>query len=311
MSIKLFENLSNRLRNENDLSDITWAFCETSHLFKSDFIYFFFPELESKNIINFERERSQNNSRADFYLKDNENNVYIIEAKIYDNNHHFEQYCETYEIDKKHLGYILNYEHNKENFETKTWTQLYEYLSIKKENLITDEEKNLYESYLAYLKNVCNIIHIYKRITLGSMYDLFTFSELLKRQLTFQKDNLKVEIYSRKLNDIRSGYDIKISKNNLIPDIWIWVGIYYNVENPIICFEIWNNEGWGKPFFEKIKLSSNNFNHNYSKPPYFEDDCYYFEMSDYSSNQFSNALHLEEQAMILNKFINEVIEFYE
>lgn len=42
--IKLFlENLSYRMFKENDVSDITWALCNTSPRFRDYFLHYFFP----------------------------------------------------------------------------------------------------------------------------------------------------------------------------------------------------------------------------------------------------------------------------
>ena len=50
-----FSFLSNRLRKENHLSDITWALCCTNEQFKNYFIKYCFEE-NIENIVTFERE---------------------------------------------------------------------------------------------------------------------------------------------------------------------------------------------------------------------------------------------------------------
>ena len=306
----LFENLSYRFRNENDLSDITWAMCQTCESFKEDFLKFFFPKIDIKAITEFEREKSAGDSRADFYVNSN-GLTYIIECKIYDTNHHFEQYCETYDIPCERLGYIMNYNFSKSGFSTKTWSELYDYIE-KRELPENSIEQDLYNAYLAYLKNVCSIVKINKVMNINGMYDLYCFSEVLKSLLHRETENFKSEIYSRVLKDWRAGYNIKISptKSNL-QEIWIWVGVYYNNPKPFICFEIWNNDGWGKPFFQIIdERGVNDFNTVYSKKPYFDKHCYYFETSEKFDIEFEEAKEVEMQKDVLSKYINEIIEFY-
>ena len=64
-----FETLSFRLKNENDLSDITWAMCLSCESFRNDFLHFFFPEMVIDKNISIEREVSENDSRPDFLIE--------------------------------------------------------------------------------------------------------------------------------------------------------------------------------------------------------------------------------------------------
>lgn len=154
---QFIENLSYRFRSENDLSDLTWTMCQTSDKFQFIFLKFFFPffKKDCSNIY-IERERTNDDSRPDFVLEYN-NQTFVIENKIEDRNHHFEQYLKTFKIDTDHLGYIANYKIVKTGFVTHTWKELYLYL----EQHIPLEEKTLWEAYLRYIRNVCNI-YIYR-----------------------------------------------------------------------------------------------------------------------------------------------------
>src|SRR5690554_3612780 len=134
MLTKLFDNLSAKFRNENALSDITWVMCETSETFRKLFLKFFFPNDEFNNILEFRREYSLADSRPDFFIK-NGSDIFLIEVKIYDTKHHFDQYTDAFNIPKSHLGYITNYNLWQNGYSVKTWKVFYEYLDIKKENL--------------------------------------------------------------------------------------------------------------------------------------------------------------------------------
>ena len=116
----LFSNLYYRFSKENDLSDITWVMCQTSESFQELFLNFFFPDICFNNIQSFTREFSREDSRVDFYIENN-GNTYIIECKINDKNHHFEQYTNAYNIKNECLGYITNYQYSKSGFNIKTW----------------------------------------------------------------------------------------------------------------------------------------------------------------------------------------------
>jgi hypothetical protein len=55
---KFFRKLSERLNKENNLSDITWALCESSEQFKNLFLEYCFDDEKIVNIDLFTREYS-------------------------------------------------------------------------------------------------------------------------------------------------------------------------------------------------------------------------------------------------------------
>ena len=64
--IKLFlENLSYRMFKENDVSDITWALCNTSPRFRDYFLHYFFPEMQVEKNVILDREISKDDSGVD------------------------------------------------------------------------------------------------------------------------------------------------------------------------------------------------------------------------------------------------------
>ena len=161
-----FLNISQRMRNENDLSDITWAMTQTSDKFLTEFLRFFFPKDEFDEI-ELIREYAQGNNRPDFYFKSGKD-VYLIECKIWDDHQHFDDYIKEFGIPHKRLGYITNYTLNKPGFTVKTWTELYKYL--KKQ--IPPEEAPLWNGYLVYLQKVCNIYIPTKPMNTKGMYSV-------------------------------------------------------------------------------------------------------------------------------------------
>ena len=80
-----FKYCSGKFYKENDLSDITWAICRSSSFFKDSFLHFFFPDMNIKKDISMEREKSEDDSRPDFYIN-NGGEIYLIENKINDKN---------------------------------------------------------------------------------------------------------------------------------------------------------------------------------------------------------------------------------
>ncbi|MCX8080292.1 MAG: hypothetical protein N3F09_03540 [Bacteroidia bacterium] len=303
-----FEILSERKRSENDLSDITWALCLTSHSFQSLFLKFFFPDTEFLNITRFEREKSECDSRPDFLIENN-GLIYLIECKIYDRNHHFEQYASTFKIPNERLGYITNYKMTQDGFSVKTWEELYDHVT---NNLPESEnEKALWTGYLKYLKSVCGIIKITKKMDLKGMYSLYLFTELLKKLVNRTETNFELRYYSNK--NIQSGngisgcyFEIKYS-NDIIKTTWAWVGIYFERENPLICLGFENKHGWGKPVYDIIDKHLDKIEKDeYYTKPYHEDEAIWFELTDAKHKEF-DSIDLEGQIQLIKNFMDRVI----
>lgn len=110
-----FWALASRMYKENALSDITYALLEADESFRKFFLDFFFKEeqLNGKDV-SVAREYVIGDSRPGFWIR-SEKEVYLVEFKIYDEKHHFEQYRKILETEgsKKRpwsrLGYIANY----------------------------------------------------------------------------------------------------------------------------------------------------------------------------------------------------------
>lgn len=154
-----FESMAERLTNENDLSDITYALCKTDNDFRKFFLEYCFEEaVDTDNLI---REYADEGSRPDFYFIGRDNNEYLIEVKIYDRNQHFDQYNKQFPNAK--YAYISNYILNDEDlceadkralplWKLKTWFDYYKKLS---ESAIKD--KDLVVGYLSYLGEVIHV----------------------------------------------------------------------------------------------------------------------------------------------------------
>lgn len=300
--------LSERKRSENDLSDITWALCLSSHSFQSLFLNFFFPDTEFINIARFEREKTKGDSRPDFLIENN-GIIYLIECKIYDKNHHFEQYTSTFNIPNERLGYITNYKMTQNGFTVKTWEELYDHVT---NNLPESEnEKALWTGYLKYLKSVCGIIKISKKMNLTGMYSLYSFTELLKKLVSRVETNYELRYYSNKNIQAGNGisgcyFEIKYS-NDIIKTTWAWIGIYYERENPLICLGFEDKQDWGKPVFEIIDKQLDEIEKDeYYTQPYREDGAIWFELTDEKHKEFDST-DLEGQIQIIKIFIDRVI----
>lgn len=307
---RFFSNLSWRFNNENDLSDVTWTLCYTSETFKYLFLRFFFPNVIFDKINSFTRELTKDDSRADFVI-DNDGKLYVVECKISDKNHHFDQYVRAYDIPKENLGYIVNYYHYEPGFEVKTWEQFYDFIDT---NLPEDEsEKSVFEGYLEYLRNVCGIIKITNKMDLKGIYSLYGFNQILKSVINRGSDYFDLTYYNTDFKESYYGYKFKVEdkSNNIIKkgDIWLNVGVWFNLEDPVITIGVWDRNGWGKLFADEL-AKEKEYKHIYTRKSYFEDSTYYFEGSDRFYIEFKNAENPDEQKKVLCHFVDEVVEFY-
>ena len=307
--------MASRLRNENDLSDITWAMCESSAKFNSDFVKFFFADVDAKNIY-LEREKSNDDSRPDFYFECNEL-TYLIECKIYDTNHHFDQYIKKFKIKPEQLGYITNYQHIEEGYVVHTWTELYQYLE---NHIPNNKERDLWQGYLDYLKEVCNIYIPTKPMKLEGMHSLYTFYKSLDEVFCCDEENYKSYLYDSKRDTHGGGnrylsprdgvfgkyFEIKF-KGNRNKTAWGWMGVYFRDEEPTIYIAFSNQEGWGKPIFEKINPILDQFcKGKYTSEPYEDSGSIWFEFL--KNKEFDSKSDVDKQIKLLRLFFKEVMD---
>ena len=197
MIIKLLDSMAMRLKGENNLSDVTWAFCETSQTFKRLFLSFFFEEIgQYADDIYIERERQCGNNRVDFFFEHDGQN-YIIENKIDDRCQHFGEYDKAFGVKPERFGYIMNYNDFQWNglsrkdyagrgYQIRTWESFYDYLeAAKTEEEMSEEEQKLILSYQTYLTNVCNIVKIKQPMKLSALSGLMSFFQLLNKKVLY------------------------------------------------------------------------------------------------------------------------------
>lgn len=304
--------VAQRLRNENDLSDITWAMCQTSKAFRTLFIKFFFPE-ESFDEVDLQREVADDDCRPDFLFY-SQGKTFLIECKIGDRNHHFDQYIKHYGIPKEQLGYITNYPLIQDGFRLHTWAEFYN--SVEKN--IPMEEETLWKGYLQYLKSVCNINIFRTPMNLDGMFSLYIFYKLLDDVFTFNTNDFSTQLYDSK-RDTNSGgnwlatprdgvmgkyFEVNFKKNEF-KTTWGWMGVYFDREHPVICIGFNDKEGWGWPVYEWLQKSFRRIDAGqYSSKPYSEVDGIWF---DFTGVDLFNQSDLDTQKKILSSFFSEVI----
>ena len=277
----LFENLSERLYNENDLSDITWAMCYTSSAFKEAFLKFFFEDMEISEDIEINREVSKDDDRVDFLIN-NKGETFLIENKINDKISHFGKYDKTYKVTPERFGYIANYPISQEKpYQIRTWEDFYK--KLKSTKCDDDIEQSLIDGYREYLKKVCNIIDFEKVYSKNRFYD-----------------NSHANHRATGIN-----FDLNYRRGSHIKQSWGWIGIYYSQEKPTIHIGFWDIDGWGKPVCSIIKKAGAIKKGKFHSKSYEEDGVYWFDFVD--RDKTFNTLSLEEQTDMLKSFMDEVL----
>ena len=274
--------------NENSLSDIIAAACNSCSKFKNLFLEFFFPKegLMNKCPSDIEREVCSEDEtlRFDWYFTTNDEKEYIIENKIYDRNDHFTAYTQVY--NEKQIGFIANYDISQIQYSHKhTWKNFYGYIK-KNLKLFTGEELLLIESILNYIKGACDFMEE-RKFDLKKLKDLGYFINLLKEIL--KDKGFEINNKAKGSTDERIGF--WTYKNNRS----YWFGLYLHDEG---------NAGysfWGAIFDYEIKQK--NFN-NLKLADYHEEDksenCRWFKLKIAQLNKVS------EDISIVRDFIDEV-----
>lgn len=333
MITKLIDNIAMRLNGENNLSDITWAFCETSQTFKRLFLSFFFKDIgQYAADIYIEREHLCGNLRVDFFFNHNGQN-YIIENKIYDCNQHFGAYDKAFRVKPEQFGYIINYndfqwkglsrkKYEENGYQIRTWEAFYDFLEkTKAEEEISEEELQLISYYQTYLINVCDIVKIKQPMRLATLSALPSFFQLLdKKVLYINRENFQTKVYI-------NGRETKFGGNSIYPypqncvfgryfsvtfpafkrnkESWGWFGIYCNINiNPIICIGFDNDKSWGKTVYKLIETTINDTDSQWYK----EDEMVWTNMNDEEFSMLDKANSIEEQIEIMQDFICNTME---
>lgn len=291
----LFALIGHRIRNENDLSDITWAFCKAYPKFQKIFLSFFFGNLDYSSV-ELIREYSKVGGRVDFYFKVNQQE-YIIEVKIGDMSQHFTQYLEIFPNATR--GYITNYslisekETYKEEYQIKTWNEFYKHL--KSEN--SDDKAIM--AYANYLKQVCNIFEL-EKMNLMNITSLTNLLVAIQQEL---EDNSKTTYLKSTYHDGSSGKNFSFKVDEKIHTAWY--GIVYNIHGSS-WITIYINNGTSMGFdykFDNYNLIGEGENGDVA---YF-----YFDKSVFDEVFVRENTSLENQQKHIADFLNQVIYYIE
>lgn len=307
MTDNFFNKLSERFKSENDLSDITWAIGEACPIFQKLFIQFFFKDITDLSKISiFKREHSDETCRPDFYIKI-DNVEIIIECKINDRCHHFDQY--KFQFPSARFGYITNYplSYIDKNYEIRQWSGFKKFIQQELQSETDEFAIDLISGYLKYLTNVCGIFNL-KKMNLNNLSSLYHFNHLIKKIVNSIEDN-ETSLYNQGKNydADRSGQYFEFKISDTIK-IWPWLGVYYTER---VCIYLEFNQKWCKKVFDNIELEKFVDGGEYFNAPYKDDDygpAVCFEMKENYFAKFNDKeTTVDEQEAIVRRFTNEVI----
>ncbi len=268
-----FVTLATRAWKENDLSDVTFAMCEADPVFRQFFLDFFFPNAKLVgDEVSISREHSTPNGRPDFWIETLDGVSYIVEVKIWDGNHHFEQYYNILK-DWSRLAYIANYslENLTVNYGEKslavsklgcrlaTWKEFI--LRLEQYSCLND---SFIEAYLKYLKAVCPyddfVIPNDWKVSTADFVSVANHIGIFERAIN--QDELKslgVRLYTRSPRHFETKrkigrfFEMELRGGDASLVAWGWIGIRYIRQGAYLCVEFEDRGGWGKPVCDKYR----------------------------------------------------------
>ncbi len=291
-SVMNFFSCLSYMGNENTLSDLITAACNSSYLFKRMFLEFIFPNafIMSKCPSDIEREVSINNEkvRFDLYFCIKDDTEYIIENKIYDSNDHFTEYTKLFPNEQ--IGFIANYDVSHIKYKNKhTWKEFYNYLN-NNISLFSGDEKKVVKGLLEYIQGACGIMQE-RNFYLKDLRDLGFFIKKLGKIL--EEQGFSLNNRARGSSNDRVGYWVE--KYNRA----YWFGLYLN-ENKAEGYCI-----WGAIYNYELKTKSKNIYSEYD-PKYKELDSIWFKLKNSYLDALSSKLDYDNKIEIIKGFIDEI-----
>lgn len=311
----LFIQLSKRLLNENDLSDMFWAVMNAVPALKKDLCELFEFEIADDNPIDIQREVAIPTGRPDFIINSGDRS-YIIEVKIYDTNYHFFEYDDFKKTNGKvkGTGLLINHTISSEakkiadqlGWKVITWKELLNWM-LKNIDNYRNSSKFIIIAFWGYLKEVCNMVtEIDLRFGTG-LNSLYVFPVIIKEIIEKNKDVLQIEIYSRQdraFGQGRTGAYFQFTGKK----IWLFFGIIYERERIGIAVSI--DEDWNGTIVQKVRSSVNQTNMNFIIENYQGGRGVHIFLPDDKFVEFNEA-KLEKQKDTLDEFFVKVNLFIE
>jgi hypothetical protein len=315
---KVFADLGHRMRNENHLSDVTWAFAQNSPAFLMSFAEVFGFAIGERAEISREVPLGDG-GRVDFLIKSGDA-TFLIENKLYDINYHLREYKASPEgqkasglaiIANHSLDLISRQQAEELGYRVAMWSQFAGLLQSKVEEGLPDDEKNCFTMYLEYLKEVCPVMEV-KEFRLQDLTSLFYLSNLIESVIDeFQFPDLECKFYDAKTRYCGPGFsghymELRHMKSGV--NMWPWLGIVFepNLKLPFPApFLAINCEwDWCKEVYQALNGKK------YERDKYgvhTREDFVEFHLKNQIFDEFVEA-PLARQREILADFLGSVVQ---
>ena len=295
----LFSKFSIRLKNENNLSDITWAFIKIIPEFKYDMLNYFDFNVSKADEIEVYREYGKNKFRADFaFIWTDQNKKFILENKIYDRNYHIKIYSKIFQEINKNVkfGLLINHDFDSKNIDSnevnkwkiKKWEGFIKYIEEKNKQKKYNGKVQLIDAYIKYVKEVCSMKPIKKiKLDLSELSSLYYLNNLIETIINnASNDQYEYKKERDACGPSWSGFLYYLEqKDNKDNKVRIWFGIDFTEPGTI---NIGIHKRWDICFFKKLV---NNYKGLQSE--WFDIDKKYFETDIFRSIcKMKNKRHL-------------------
>lgn len=331
---QFFRNLSNRMYKENDLSDITYSLINSSEKLKGIFISFVTNKKRQNVNYDVTREYSlDEKNRPDFFFVSNDD-VILLENKIWDMDYHFEDYKEAlsihmssnfqyqsipplkalisaHRLSKHTLQLAMDY-----GFEISYW---YNFVKLLKQEItratFNADECELVKGYVKYLEEVIKVPEIGKiqftSETLKSITYLIELMKYIVKQYDSKDYEYSLDTINKKSNTERStgvGYIIKSKINNEYACVSFYLQYEYKGSSAIL---IELPLGWNKDINSRITKTIGLTYDFEGQNLKYKDGCA-FIMKQSLFEEFLKSDKEKQEQTILSFFkeVNDVIEKY-
>jgi hypothetical protein len=303
---KFIDMLSLRFRDENDLSDVTWALAHACPAFQRQFILFLFGDLSVDHAITtFKREHHIGPARPDFYIRVG-NEEFIVEVKIGNRSHHFD-YVDHFPNAK--FAYITNYHlPPAHGIEIRTWEAFRNHLVVAlKSPEVDSQSKVLINAYIRFLTNICYIVQL-KKMNLNNLNSLYHLNVLF-RKIINSLPGFETSVIDRwnPFNESRAGryFSLKLGDRVINP----YLGIYFK-EEPYIYVEF--DQENSRVIYDVIDETATADGVWYLAPErddQFDMSLWFSLRTEHFDKFNADDTELEEQETILRSFVLEVLSF--
>lgn len=304
--LALFEKMSERLNNENDLSDMTWAFMSVIPSFQDLFLEYCFDE-KIRILDETIREYPVPGCRPDFYFQDINKNEYLIEVKIYDTGMHFDQYKNNEQLSKCKKSFIANYYwQDEDGWKIKTWKGFLKYLESNIKEITDEDDKKLISGYMLYLKNVINYTEA-RAMDISNLDSIYNFYLAITEVVCNYK---KVKLYE--YNNSKPCTFEKYGKFVYFETgkdeyLYLWLGLYFSDTVGVYLEFEYNNKYWVPERYSK-KLQNIKDGTYYEKPTTNGQYLWIKLRDEYFNKLCDKSININEQKDVIRLFLDEVID---